>query len=142
MSDQVKVSPAQRAKIMQELKDAGFVLVDSEEHAAMQATAEQLQRDIAEAEWKKAEAVVDAAIQARKLRRAQRDQYLKLMAVDPEGTADVLASLPPTAVPGPPLGTDEDLTVLSDRPSRRGIASRGTSGEGTGLFPKLEARRA
>jgi hypothetical protein len=131
MSEDVKLTAAQRQAVLRDLKASGMTIVSTQEWEQAQAEAEQLQRDAAEARWKERERVVDQAIQGRKLSRSQRDEWLKRMALDPEGTRTLLAARPPTAVPGPPLGTDEDL---SNAESQGGSRASGAARQGTGLF--------
>lgn len=48
--------------------------------------------------------IVEAAIDQGRIARSQRDHFIKLMAADPVGTPDVIASFAPGSVPMAPIG--------------------------------------
>lgn len=103
----------------------GTVTIDAEAWAETQRTIARLDAKDQTAEKTARENDVAKAITDRKIPPSRKAHYTKLMESDPVGTRELLNSLEKNAVPGGPIGTDEDIAM-----TRSAI-------HGTGLIPEL-----
>ena len=77
----------------------GTVVLDAAQYEALKAGAEDGARARADQVKARREQLVDAAVSAGQIPAARRDHWLTQLAVDEEGTAPVLASLPKDTIP-------------------------------------------
>ena len=107
----------------------GLRVVDAEKFGSMEAELVEHRAAVAEREKADRAAVVDAAISAGKVTPARREHFVALMDADPEGTAELLDSLPaelavPTAEIGTGQGADDVDSAYVAFKNQLGIADK------------------
>jgi hypothetical protein len=122
-----------RATENQPEAEAGFVRVDKDTWEATQRGAALAAKHEAERISDRQRNKVDAAVKAGKIPPARRDHYSKLMAMDEEGTSQLLDSLAASAVPLDQVGA---LGSADDDPVSAG------QGLPDSWFPEIAERRA